>query len=76
MPRFSNIKDTLIAINKMSSQAGTRYRESGLVVRPRRRLISTVQVRVGENHSSVAKGNCVVARRGGEQLEAKDWSAG
>jgi len=49
---------------------------SGLVVRPRRRLISTVQVRVGENHSSVAKGNCVVARRGGEQLEAKDWSAG
>jgi hypothetical protein len=52
------------------------YRGSGLVVRPRRRLISTVQIRVGENHSSVAKGNCVVARRGGEQLEAKDWSAG
>jgi len=76
MPRSSNIKDTPIEFNKMSLQAGTRYRESGLVVRPRRRLISTVQVRVGENHSSVAEGNCVVARRGGEQLEAKDWSAG
>ena len=31
MPRFSNIKDTLIEINNMSLQAGTRYRESGLV---------------------------------------------
>ena len=51
-------------------------RGSGLVVRPRGCLISTVQVRVGENHSSVAEGNCVVARRGGEQLEAKDRSAG
>jgi len=76
MPRFSNTKDTLIEFRKRRSQAGTRYRESGLVVRPRRRLISTVQVRVGEHHSSVAEGNCVVARRGGEQLEAKDWSAG
>jgi len=34
MPRFSNIKDTLIEINKMNSQAGTRYRESGLVPWP------------------------------------------
>jgi len=33
MPRFSNIKDTLIEFNKMTSQAGTRYRESGLVHR-------------------------------------------
>jgi hypothetical protein len=31
MPRFSNIKDTPIEINKMSPLAGTRYRESGLV---------------------------------------------
>ncbi len=76
MPRFSTTKDTPIEINNMSLQPGTRYRESGLVVRPRRRLISTVQVRVGENHSSVVKSNCVVARRGGEQLEKKDWSAG
>jgi len=34
MPRFSNIKDTLIEINKMNSQTGTRYRESGLVPWP------------------------------------------
>ncbi len=34
MPRFSNIKDTLIEINKMNSQTGTRYRESGFVHRP------------------------------------------
>jgi len=33
MPRFSTIKDTLIEFNKMNSQAGTRYRESGLVLR-------------------------------------------
>jgi hypothetical protein len=33
MPRFSNIKDTPIEINKMSPLAGTRYRESGLVLR-------------------------------------------
>ncbi len=76
MPRCSNIKDTRMEFRKRRLQAGTCYRESGLVVRPRRRLISTVQVRVGENHSSVAEGSCVVARRGGEQLEAKDWSAG
>jgi hypothetical protein len=34
MPRFSTTKDTPIEFNKMSSQAGTRYRESGLVHRP------------------------------------------
>jgi len=32
MPRFSNTKDTLIEFNKMSLQAGARYRESGLVL--------------------------------------------
>jgi hypothetical protein len=59
------------------SNRATPYRaESGLVVRPRGCLNSTVQVRVGENHSSVAEGNCVVVRRGGEQLEAKERSAG
>ena len=45
-------------------------------MRPRGCLISTVQVRVGENHSSVAKSNCVVVRRGGKQLEVKEGSAG
>jgi len=49
------------------------YRGSGLVVRPRGRRISTVKVRVGGNHNSVAKGNCVVVRRGGEQPEAVEY---
>ena len=35
MPRFSTTKDTLIEINNMSLQAGTRYRESGLVPWPK-----------------------------------------
>jgi hypothetical protein len=39
MPRFSNIKDTLIEINKMNSQAGTCYRESGLVPWPKAEAI-------------------------------------
>ena len=56
--------------------AGTPYRASGLVVRPRGCRISTVQVRVGENHNSVAEGNCVVVRRGGKQPEANGRSAG
>ena len=33
MPRFSNTKDTPIKFRKKRSQAGTRYRESGLVHR-------------------------------------------
>ena len=49
---------------------------SGLVVRPRWCLISTVQVRVGESHNSVAEGNCVTARWGGKQPEANARSAG
>jgi hypothetical protein len=32
MPRYSTTKDTPIEFNKMSLQAGTRYRESGLVL--------------------------------------------
>jgi len=35
-------------------------------VRPRGRAICRVKVPVGVGHSSVAEGNCVVARRGGE----------
>jgi hypothetical protein len=46
------------------------------VVRPRWRLISTVQVRVGVSHISVAEGNCVTARWGGKQPEANPWSVG
>jgi hypothetical protein len=33
MPRFSNTKDTPIEFRKRRLQAGTRYRESGLVLR-------------------------------------------
>ena len=33
MPRCSNIEETQIEFNKRNSQAGTRYRESGLVRR-------------------------------------------
>ena len=35
MPRFSNIKDTLIEFNNMNLQAETRYRESGLAHWPK-----------------------------------------
>ena len=47
-----------------------------LVVRPRWRLISTVEVRVRVSHSSVADDHCVTARWGGEQSEANPRSAG
>jgi hypothetical protein len=52
------------------------YRGSGLVVRPRGCRISTVKVRVGGNHNSVAEGNCVVVRRGEKQPKANSRSAG
>ncbi len=55
---------------------GTHCRDSGLVVRPRGRRVSTVQVRVGECHIFVAESNCVATRRGEEQLEANNRSAG
>ena len=55
---------------------GTNYRGSGLVVRPRGRRISTVKVRVGGSHNSVAESNCVAVRRGEKQLEANNRSAG
>ena len=51
------------------------YRGSGFVVRPRGRRISTVKVRVGECYIFVAESNCVVVRRGEEQLEANNRSA-
>src|SRR5215510_8025069 len=50
--------------------------EGRLVVRLQWRLISTVQVRVGVCHTSVAEGDCVTARWGGKQLEANPRSVG
>src|SRR5262249_36012480 len=47
-----------------------------LVVRLQWRLISTVQVRAGVCHTSVAEGYCVTARWGGKQLEANPRSVG
>src|SRR5215471_10044339 len=49
---------------------------SGLVVRPQWRLISTVEVCARVCHTSVAEGNCITVRWGGEQPEAKPRSAG
>src|SRR5262249_2094626 len=49
---------------------------SDLVVRLQWRLISTVQVRVGVCHTSVAEGYCVTARWGGKQPEADPRSVG
>ena len=43
-------------------------------VRLRRRTNSTVKVRVGVSQDSVAEGNCVIARWGGEQPEA-NWQS-
>src|SRR5215470_4249207 len=51
-------------------------RDKRLVVRLQWRLISTVQVRVGVCHTSVAEGYCVTARWGGKQLEANPRSVG
>src|SRR5262245_11802950 len=47
-----------------------------LVVRLQWRLISTVQVRAGVCHTSVAEGHCVTVRWGGKQLEANPRSVG
>jgi len=49
---------------------------SGFVVHSRWCFISTVQVRVGGSYNSVAEGNCVAAKRGGEQPAANGRSAG
>ena len=45
-------------------------------VRPRGRFASAVKVRAWVGRSPVIEGNCVVARRGGEQLEVKRQSVG
>ena len=46
------------------------------VVRPWRRLFSKVKVLVGGSQNPEAEGNCVAARRGGEQPKANWRSAG
>jgi hypothetical protein len=46
------------------------------MVRLQRRFNSTVKVRTGASHNPVAEGDCVAARRGGEQPEANDQSVG
>ncbi len=62
---------------RLTNKLGLHARASArIVVRPRGRFISTVQVRVGVSHGSVAEGNCVAVRRGGEQPEANCRSAG
>jgi len=73
---YLNTGQTLTANLSIPLNLATPYRASGLVVRPRGCRINTVQVRVGECHSSVAEGNCVVVRRGEKQLEANYRSAG
>ena len=66
------------ASKAMQEQAGITRKlpRSGLVVRLQWRLISTVQVRVGVCHTSVAEGDCVTARWGGKQPEANPRSVG
>ena len=46
--------------------------QGGLPVRPRRRVHSMVRVHVGVSQDPVVEGNCVAAKRGGEQPEA-NW---
>ena len=41
------------------------------LVRPQGQLINRVKVPVGVSHNVVAESNCVIAKWGGEQLEAK-----
>ena len=57
------------AVCKMLTLVVTRLPYSALragIVRPRGRATSGVKVPAGVCHSSVAEGNCVVVRRGGE----------
>jgi len=46
------------------------------IVRPQGQLINRVKVPVGVCHNVVAESNCVIAKWGGEQLEAKRQSVG
>ena len=43
-------------------------------MRPQGQLINRVKVPVGVSHNVVAESNCVIAKWGGEQLEAKRQS--
>jgi hypothetical protein len=47
-----------------------------LFVRPQGQLNNRVKVPVGISHHVVAESNCVIAKWGGEQLEAKGQSVG
>src|SRR5262249_49599683 len=73
----SNIPTMVVAFGGWvdAGEAATSALRS-LVVRLRWRLISTVEVCARVCHTSVAEGNCVTARWGGEQPEAKPRSAG
>ena len=62
--------------NGVGNTKECRLPRSGLVVRPRWCFTSTVRVRVGGSYNSVAEGNCVAVKRGGEQPEANCRSAG
>lgn len=55
---------------------GKSVRTCANPVRSRAHIHSTVEVRVGASQGLVAESNCVVARWGGEQLEANWRSAG
>ena len=46
------------------------------LVRPQGQLNNRVKVPVGVSHNVVAESNCVIAKWGGEQLEAKRQSVG
>src|SRR3970282_2708213 len=57
-----------------SPQLDSRFR--GNECARKGRYISMVKVHAGVCHNSVAEGNCVAARRGGEQPEANCRSVG
>ena len=65
-------------MSAMSSmnRAGQSWAKPGHPVRPQGRFVSRVQVPVEVRRSFVAEGNCVAARRGGEQPEANRQSVG
>ena len=63
-------------LSRRTSVVRPKLSRSDFVVRLQWRLISTVQVRVGVCHTSVAEGHCVTARWGGEQPEANPRSVG
>jgi hypothetical protein len=64
-----------LADGVLSSAAVLRVGLGPTAVRPRRRYVSTVKVRVRVSQGPVVEGNCVAAKRGGEQLETNWRSA-